>query len=208
MVCEGGKDTFRFYVDWLLLADAEVVQKGARKMFFDAGGSIFRDGLQFFLAEYEAKGIHFDEIFVWEANLQGRDTYWHDTPPQEREALDPKLTLYDGIAVTAEPGGENNPVARMSELCRDEDFCVFKLDIDRPSLERELVRQLLDASHALGRPVVTEFFFEHHVRGPMERWGWRGTFMMSRELPEETFTDSYEMFTALRRAGIRAHSWV
>jgi len=205
MVCEGRG--YVFFADWLLFADSSIVSKVGRKIFFDAGGSQFRDALQFFLAEYAAHDVHFDEIYVWEAKRQGQEAYWDGTPHEVRQAFQPRLSLFDGIPVTAEKGDAHNPVSRIGEICREEDFCVFKLDIDRPTLERSLVSQLLESTRRRG-PLVDEFFFEHHVRGPMERFGWRGTWYAAGEKPDETFADSYALFISLRMLGIRAHSWV
>ena len=90
----------------------------------------------------------------------------------------------------------HNPVHRIHELCRIEDFCAFKLDIDTPHVEYSLVKQLLE-NHGY----LKEFFFEHHVHNPLmsEYWG-RGVDM--------SLKDSYLLFTTLREKGLRAHPWV
>ena len=80
-----------------------------------------------------------------------------------------------------------------------------QVDIDHPSTEEPLTRQLLgdDAVAAL----IDELYFEHHVkRHPLGRthFGW------AHSVSETNcnITDSYEVFARLREKGIRAHSWV
>lgn len=210
MNCEGSNKAFLFYVDWLLLADSRLLPQASssRKIFFDAGGSRYEEALQFLLAEYESRGVLFDEVFVWEAKKQGHEIYWAGTPNATREVYEPRLTLFDGVPVTAQVGEQNNPMTHILERCRSEDFCVFKLDIDRPTMERQLASQVVEETRRLGRPVVREFIFEHHVRGPMEPFGWKVTFSQSGDTSTETYEDSYAMFTSMREVGIRAHSWI
>lgn len=203
---------FLMYVDWLLLADRRMLPSqtstASRRIFFDAGGSRFPEALQFLVAEYESRGVLFDEIFVWEVKRQGHEMYWAGTPDDLRKVYEPRLTLFDGVPVTAEVAAQHNPITQILERCSAEDFCVFKLDIDRPGMERQLAAQVLEETERLGRPLVQEFIFEHHVRGPMEDFGWSWTFFKAGETPSETYADSYAMFTAMREAGIRAHSWI
>ena len=61
------------------------------------------------------------------------------------------------------------------------------------------MEQLSDVPHT--RSLVDEMYFEHHVNLPEMNPSWN-TF-------EETTTivTSYELFTQLRNAGIRMHSW-
>ena len=80
-----------------------------------------------------------------------------------------------------------------------------QVDIDHPSTEEPLIRQLLgdDAVAAL----IAELYFEHHVkRHPLGRthFGWAHSVSETNC----TIMDSYEVFARLREKGIRAHSWV
>jgi len=74
------------------------------------------------------------------------------------------------------------------------------LDIDTPSIELPLVQQLLDAPQQTG-DTLDEFFFEHHVEGLMQYFGWYLDV-------NGTFAHSYDMFSSLREMGVRAHSWI
>merc|ERR1711860_255674 len=153
MVCETKGQVFHMYVDWLLLADNQVLPlapSGSRSLLFDVGGSRFPEALQFLVAEYASRGVVFDEILVWEAKRQGNVTYWAGAPEALREMYELHLTLFDGVSVTAEVGGHENPITHILERCHEEDFCVFKLDIDKPTLERELAAQVLKQTQRLG----------------------------------------------------------
>jgi hypothetical protein len=170
----------------------------AKKIFFDAGGTRFMDAMNYFTSGYQKRGIVFDKIYVWEATAQGTEAYWEGTPAAVREEWEPRLTFYDGVPCTEEPNHEHNPPSRILKECAPEDFCSFKLDIDTPSVELPIVQQLLNDSK-FGE-VLDEFFFEHHVTGMMENYGWGNV--------NGTVADSYDIFGKLRQMGVRAHSWI
>lgn len=185
-----------FSKDWLVFPEAHT--KGS-KVFFDAGGSYFADALDFFTKAYQAGGTVFDKVFVWEANEQGAESYWRGVSPEVRAFWEPRVSFFDGVPVTAEVDSENNPVSRIYSTCRPEDYCVFKLDIDTPSVELPLIEQLLGNPQET-RAKLDELFFEHHVEGVMQAyWG---------PAVRGTFADSYDLFGMLRHLGVRAHSWV
>jgi len=198
VICEPFDEHNFFGIDWLVMADYKNYPSGKR-VFFDAGGTRFMDAMRFFVSIYDRRGLTFDEIYAWEAVPQGIEGYWENTPPELRQKWEPKLTFYDGIPITADPNSHENPVKRILEKCKPEDFCAFKLDIDTPSVEFPIIEQLM-ASPAPAA-VLDEFFFEHHVHGVMENWGW------DKDV-NGTFADSYRIFTQLRQMGIRAHSWI
>jgi len=191
-----------FSIDWLVLADAWTtpLPTEAKSYFFDAGGSMFKDGLNFFLGKYAQRGIVFDHVYVWEARVIGQQAYWMGVPKQVRDFWEPRVTFYDGIPVNSDPANYiHNPVNRIYQTCKEQDFCAFKLDVDTPTVELPLVRQLIDNPGATRRS-LDEFYFEHHVHGLMQMyWG---------KNVNGTFADSYNIFTQLRHMGIRAHSWI
>ena len=102
---------------------------------------------------------------------------------------------------SAEPMSPLNPLVHLKAITAPEDFVVLKLDIDTASIELRLIEQLLADAALVGR--VDELYWEHAVRmSPMMHQGW------ARDRPTQTLKDSYELFSRLREAGIRAHSWV
>lgn len=199
-LCDSTDTRALFSIDWLVLADRTAVPApSSKKILFDAGGTRFMDAMQFFTSKYESRGISLDKIYVWEAVPQGTEAYWEGVPAAVRSKWEPRLTFYDGVPCSAEPDHEDNPVRRILAECRPEDFCAFKLDIDTPSVELPIVMQLL-ASPKIGK-VLDEFFFEHHVHGLMQQYGWGSEV-------NGTVADSYSIFSQLRRMGVRAHSWI
>lgn len=198
-ICDGVDFDKEFDIDWLVLADHGRLSQPAKSILFDAGGSRFMDSMHWFASQYEKRGIVFDNIYVWEAIRQGTEAYWSGTAPEVRQKWEARLIFYDGVPVSAEEHSDHNPIKRILADCRLEDFCAFKLDIDTPSVELPIVEQLL-ASPAVAS-VLDEFFFEHHVHGLMQQYGWGPDV-------NGTFTDSYQIFTKLRSMGVRAHSWI
>jgi hypothetical protein len=199
--CRGATNLMlEFSIEWLLMADRTVLPAGGTNMFFDAGGTRFSDAMEFFASHYENRGILFDLIYVWEANAQPAEAYWQGVSAEIRAKWEPRVTFYNGVPVSAEPGHEHNVVERIYEMCGDQDFCAFKLDIDTPSVEFPLVQQLLANPRETG-VALDEFFFEHHVYGTMQFHGWGS-------IVNGTFADSIDIFTKLRQMGVRSHSWI
>ena len=74
-------------------------------------------------------------------------------------------------------------------------FVILKLDMDN-KVENEWLEQFSAEN-------VDEFYFEHHVAWPiMQKRGWGAHGVSSM-----THADSVRKFLALRKQGIRAHSW-
>lgn len=90
-------------------------------------------------------------------------------------------------------------------MAHPDDFVVFKLDIDNTAVEVEIILTILRTPDLIAR--IDELFWEHHVSGSPTQWaGWGD---LSREPgSHSTLESSYRLFTRLRQAGIRAHSWV
>jgi len=116
-----------------------------------------------------------------------------------------ELLSYFNFGVVADAQANHHPWKILMREAQTEDFVVVKVDIDHPSTEEPLIRQLLgdDAVAAL----IDELYFEHHVkRHPLGRthFGWAHSVSETNC----TIMDSYEVFARLREKGIRAHSWV
>mmetsp|Transcript_48529 Transcript_48529/g.155234 ORF Transcript_48529/g.155234 Transcript_48529/m.155234 type:complete len:106 (-) Transcript_48529:188-505(-) len=104
-----------------------------------------------------------------------------------------------------------NPLNVMRAVALQGDFVVMKLDIDMNEVEKLLVFQILQSLDLQG--LIDEFIWEHHVhRHPLEK-AWKGSTGPHESPPSDpyrsaTLEDSYQLFLALRKTGIRAHSWV
>lgn len=100
----------------------------------------------------------------------------------------------DPVSTKDDHSATANPVQLISQLCQPEDFCVFKLDINRSVTERELVDQLLEGPVSQG--LLDEFFWKDQVEMP--HFGLSGSGSLQQ---------SYHRFLRLRNHGVRAHSW-
>lgn len=177
-----------FERDHLLLSNSVWADPGKRKL-FDAGAAEFNSSLKWLLDEYYRNGIEFDEIFAWEIRP---DVSFESVP----DALRKRIILHKR-AVVAEERHMDNPVHQISQLCKVQDFCVLKLDIDDPDTERTLLHQLQRDGGPGFQGVLDEFFWEDHVDLPSYGlYGGKGS-----------LSESYERFVALRQMGIRAHYW-
>ncbi|KAL9011932.1 MAG: hypothetical protein Q9173_003269 [Seirophora scorigena] len=103
-----------------------------------------------------------------------------------------------------EDGDKLNTMDLIRRVVKEEDFFVFKLDIDNAPIEEPIVKALLEEEDGVEGGVsglIDELMFEHHVAyDPMnEPWAHpKGVGDLHR---------SYNVFRDLRKKGIRAHSW-
>jgi hypothetical protein len=144
---------------------------------------------------YAKRGIHFDRIICWEANPTSVEEIYRDVPKD----LLGRYTYYN-FPVVADVTLDENPVNILKRITSTTDFVALKLDIDHAPVENELINQILADPEIYSR--IDEFFFEHHVNfEPMVGyWG-------AADNATFTLEYSYQVFTALRERGIRAHGW-
>jgi hypothetical protein len=182
-----------------------------RALLFDLGStrwepaSVGLSGAAWLLDAYAKLGITFDAVFAWEATPVSSREYFGSMPLELASrwhfynfpVIGPR---HEGPAASA-PGapGPDDPLKLLRTVARPGDFVVFKIDIDAQQLEEDIIVELI-LDEGLGA-LVDDLYFEHHVRNPvMGPRGWGGG--QVRDVK-----DSIGLFQALRRAGIRAHSW-
>lgn len=167
---------------------------------------------------FSRAGVQFDRILAWEAGPRNATAIWRGVP----RAVKASLSYYN-VPVSSNPQSVDYPWAYMHEIGVDEDdLVIVKLDIDNPTIETALLRDLLHAhtnvttrackehpkrcttedrtrSVPLYR-LVDVLFHESHSNTPiMSRyWGHK---------MKETLMDSYRLFGLLRERGVLAHSW-
>jgi hypothetical protein len=169
---------------------------GTQRFFFDAGADTLAGSTRWFVDKYEKRGIHFDGMFAWEPRKINWTEFNRTVPAELRE----RLTLYNRPASSDPLSLEDNPVAKLVKLCRAEDFCVLKIDVDTPPLETLWIQQILQCTEISSR--IDEFFFEHHVHGILNVPGVWGGEVFGQ------FADTYHLLSEMRLRGIRAHSWI
>ena len=190
--------------DWLLPQTlTDMLAPPPRCMLFDLGASLWNRGaggasLGAMVELYAARGLRFGRIFAWEAHNY-TDLEIYDVMP----APIADIIHYYNVPVDPAPGHKYNPLRTIAAVATPQDFVVLKLDLDVNHIEESLVAQILASPQLLG--LVDEMYFEHHVRNsPMWRHGWHVT----TEPTDRTLSDSYSLFSRLRQAGVRAHSWI
>lgn len=86
-------------------------------------------------------------------------------------------------------------------MAEQDDYVLFKLDIDSPLVEDGSIRYILESDTIR----VDEIAWEHHVKGnPIMRQTW----LKGGVMADMTLRESYDLFLRMRLKGIRAHSWV
>ena len=88
----------------------------------------------------------------------------------------------------------------MSKLVRSFITMPVVLIDDTPQVEEALVSQLLASPDLMA--LIDDFYWEHHVNFEPMVSIWQDGASKSKSM-----NDSLLLFSALRRAGVRAHSW-
>jgi hypothetical protein len=104
--------------------------------------------------------------------------------------------------VTNLEGDRLNPLNSILQKYNEDDFIVFKLDIDINSIEVPLAHQLLLAGGVNGtyHRLIDQFYFEHHVHMSEIAYAWNESMV-------GTIKESLDLFYGLRSKGIPAHFW-
>ena len=129
----------------------------------------------------------FDRLFAWAK----RSAAAPEVPAGRLPG--PIAPRYHWVAkpVSADPHSWDNPLNFVLQEATEGDFVVLKLDLHAATLENALVEQILKHPSLAAR--VDELFLEQHVGG---------------EFPPHRQEALLDLLARLRRAGIRAHSWV
>ena len=168
---------------------------------FDLGASLYNQGAggasqQWFIEEYEKRGIHFDRILCWESTKMTPEKIYGAYPNEVVE----KVSYYN-LNAEFDLNSKMSPIRMIKDLVKVTDFLVLKIDIDNDPIELSIINSFINDPAVTN--LIDEFFFEHHVsHNPVEHMGW-GTAKKIMNI-----TESYALFGSLRAAGVRAHSWV
>jgi hypothetical protein len=95
---------------------------------------------------FTQRGVAFDGgMYLWEAVKRN---------PAEIFALLPNYLVpfyhWYNVPCNTKRGDQHNPLHMIKTLCKQSDFVVFKLDIDSPGIELELMKQLAEDDTAIG----------------------------------------------------------
>lgn len=172
----------------------------SRRIFIDLGASLNHgtgNVVGQLLDEYERFGFRFDHIYAYEMNFTNPEDVYGSLLAEKY------MTSYHWINVGANPevGHRLNPLHSILEQYNEDDFVVFKMDVDTYSVEMPLARQLLEGDpNGRYHDLIDQFYFEHHVFLSELSYAW-GESMVG------TIKDSLDLFHGLRARGIPAHFW-
>jgi len=192
-------------------------QKPGKKYLFDAGASDWNRGaggpsLNYFTKKWSVQGFDFDSVNAYEM-VTDPETFYESVPLEYRGKAH-----YQKCAVSSQPEDHSKdhpflPIV-IKETTTEDDYVLFKLDIDSPQVESGnidyILRELKNININSGTDSTTkqlhidELFWEHHISGNylMTEWG------DPSQLDSISLRESYYNFLQMRQKGIRAHSWV
>lgn len=152
---------------------------------------------------YEAQGIDFDRMLLWEGKPVTGEVIFESVPEHWYHAYQ-----YFNVYVSANTSSEAHPLQVLQSVHPGTGFVAFKLDIDHSEVENAIADTLLK-NHDLFPAIKAgqfEFFFEQHVQLDLMHKYWGGPDNAIDE--SKTLADSYELFLKMRKLGIRAHGWI
>lgn len=139
------------------------------------------------------KKIHITHYWAFEAALQTPQKIWSSVPIELRG----KYT-YINLPVSSDPSSADYPWLILEQVATPQDYVIIKLDIDTPEIENALVDHLLASPKYMS--LIDDFFYEHHIDiRPMHPW-WGAP-------SGGHLSDTYRIFTQLRKNGVRSHAW-
>jgi hypothetical protein len=148
-----------------------------------------------FWNEYRRAGFHFDHIYGFEMKEKVPAKVFKVLPPDYLAAFH-----WINIGVSSDPESPYNPLYNiLLKHYNEDDFVVVKLDIDTPSVEMELIMEMLEDKRL--HSLIDVFYFEHHalVAEMDEHWG---------DKVDGSIGFSLEVFQTLRKVGIPVHYWI
>ena len=161
-------------------------------------GQSYLDSQKWFVDQYINKGFKLGRIVMWEAGPHSPSSIFSDVPTDV-------ISNYQffNMPVTSDFTSNMHPWKVLSELAPLYNYVALKLDIDYPSLENELIKQLTDDPLLLSS--IDEMFFEHHINNNETLKFWENS--KNGVDGSKTLSDSFDLFTRLRKYGIRIHGW-
>ena len=139
---------------------------------------------------YRKHCIEFDQVWGWDPRWSEKQ-FWARVPEWERH----KITYFNEYVNAT----EQSALGVLRRTARPEDFVVFKLDIDTPHVEQQIMDILLSEEGKVYTDLIDEFYFEY-------QGGEGGPFLL--DSPNTTVSYGVQMLQQLRRRGVRTHFWV
>ena len=151
-----------------------------------------------FRSLYRRNCIEFDGIFAWEppGPHAPNPLAWMERVPHADRHM---VHFYNEFVNST----DDSALGVLKRTARPDDFVVFKLDIDSPATEEEILQRLLAEPEL--RSLIDEFIFEYH--GSVEDTAVEAKNAGGGQ-SAGTVAHGMQMMGALRRYGIRAHFWV
>ena len=180
-------------------AMCQMLRPTSRIILIDMGASLDFHGTNIPIIElmtlYEKFGFQFEHIYAFEVTPTEPDHVYQILP----EKYIPSYHWIN-VGVSKEKGHKINPLHSLLKTFDEDDLVLVKLDIDTPSIEVPLAKQILEDEDGIYSKIVDQFYFEHHVHlGDLAPF-WNETMIGS-------IKDSFELFHGLRKKGIPAHFW-
>jgi hypothetical protein len=190
--------------DWLVIdpwLPRLTLSNRHKRIYVDAGSSTwFGDAVMgssqvWFWSLFARWCAPFTSIHAWEKKVFAPERVFRHIPAMIR----PNYHWYNIPATTGAEDGDN-PLFHLLKVAVPQDYVLFKLDIDHNPTEEKIVDLMLANSTMLS--LIDEFFWEHHVVFPAMQRAWG----LLPDMKDQGTT--IELLTKMRRAGVRAHSWV
>ena len=185
----------------------------SKTYYFDAGASSWSQGpggpsLSVLANYWDRNGMTFDDVRAFEGSTSPKDFNAAVPDQWKRRTTFTQAWIRSLPDVPATDDADlDGPFlpTHITETVGPDDYVIFKLDIDSPTVETNTVLHLLSEEGAADLANIDEFFWEHHVYG---NYLMRTVWSMRPGQDDRSIRESAELFLQLRQRRVRSHSWV
>ncbi len=149
----------------------------------------------YFVEQLEKQCLELAGVFAWEVTFASPDVVWREIPGYLKSRY-----RWFNVPATTGTGDWDNPLTHIAAVATPDDYVMFKLDIDNNDVEEAIVAGLMASPHLMN--LIDEMVWEHHVRFEPLVGAWH------TDNSPKIMNDSLALFSAMRRAGMRIHSWI
>jgi hypothetical protein len=193
---EGSSVKLNWFTGYIVPPPASSIEKHDRKLYFEYGG----DKYARFQYVVEQWGNPWDTIYAYPADIP-TETFFKHFPPAIKEKVNKLKTsvVHDHTDVE----GEQFIPDFINSEAQKNDYVLLKLDKGSPQSKEQLIQYILENDDVH----VDEIVWQHNLdRNYLLKPIFDTT--EAQPLSDQSFNESYMIFSRLRQKGIRAHAWV
>ena len=179
-----------------------------RTIMYDMGSSDW-SRMEYIVEEWGARDAGFTYLITYApSENENADAFLESVPEQHKSHIYRHyLNLVDQPTTEHSDPKDFFLPTKIHQQARSDDYIMVKFDRSmNANLKESLVQSILD--YPTSQVHVDEVFWEINASGNYVMQDWFDSNLQFDEISSMALSDAYEMLTALRNRGIRAHAWI